>query len=195
MGIIKKLKPMQLALPTTENTQPRITSARRPTIPKKLGPVIGCHDIDVLSQHSINTSETKHRFISEKMPQNHKNLSVFQLDDSTRCSSSAKTLKPMDSAQSSKASSAFNFPCEYAFSDAASNMAVYDFIPDEELSPLSRHRKELKAEKEHEARLDRIRKDLKIGKYKEKPERIELRPTVKKSDSVSEEQNEKAEVQ
>merc|ERR1712048_550117 len=154
MGIIKKLKPMQLALPTTENTQPRVTSARRPTIPKKLGPVIGCHDIDVLSQHSINTSETKHRFISEKMPQNHKNLSVFQLDDSTRCSSSAKTLKPMDSAQSSKASSAFNFPCEYAFSDAASNMAVYDFIPDEELSP-----------------------------------------TVKKSDSVSEENNTKAEVQ
>ena len=48
---------MQLALPTTENTQPRITSARRPTIPKKLGPVIASHDIDVISQHSINTTE------------------------------------------------------------------------------------------------------------------------------------------
>jgi len=74
-------------------------------------------------------------------------------------------------------------------------MAVHDFIPEEVLSPLSEHRRQLKAEKEHEEMLDKIRKDLKIGKYKEKPSSFETEITVEKSDRVSEEQETKTEVQ
>jgi len=165
---------MQLSLPTIKSTQPRSTSAR-----KHVGPVIGLHDIDCnVSIDSRRDEEPRLKLDAGKASQSYQKLSVFypQADSSSSTgysSSASRTIKPSVSTRSIAANSAY-MASEYAFSDVTSAMKYSPEIEVEEESPLTKHRRELKEDKKHEERLEEIRKQLKIGKYKDEMKRIDL---------------------
>lgn len=76
---------------------------------------------------------------------------------------------------------------EYSYSDVDSCKTLSKLTPDVyevEECPLTRHRRVLKEEKVHEARLEEIKKELKIGKYRKTVKAEPIAPKVEETPSV-----------